>query len=381
MLLEISSQQQAFDDIEIRIFKDYENGYTAKLSLQDYGRVSVKLPALPTQDLALITDSSLYGSRLFSWLFQGDLLDTFHDIQLTAAQPTRSLKPQSSSGLRLRLWIDPKASELHCLRWESLCELGDMEPLSLRTAFSRFIRSPEPRGWGISDRPLRMLLVASNPSGLDRFDLSRIEVDLEDRIVKEATSPLGSLIELNKLTGSITIDMIKSEERRGYHIIHLLAYTVADEDKSFLLLADQNNQVKKVPFEEIVDALSSDPDKAPYLVFLATPFAREEVDGTLLSTKLAPMLIESGIQAVVAIQSLMDAPQIHIFTQRFYEVLINTGMIDVAMATARTEIYKYGSWDWTYPVLYMRIPDAQIFQKISPSVEGNINAINFNSFF
>ena len=146
-----------------------------------------------------------------------------------------------------------------------------------------------------------------------------------------------------------------------------------------MLLADQNNQVRKVPFEEIVDALVGGPNQAPYLVFLATPLVKGETCSTLLATKLAPMLIEAGIQAVVAIQSLMDVSQIHNFTQRFYDVLINTGMIDVAMATARTEIYERESWEWTYPVLYMRTPDAQIFQNISESSASQIIGISMGS--
>ena len=217
--MEISRQQQTFDDLEIRIFKDYENDYTAKLFLPDATRVSVSLPSLP-EDLSLASDSFAYGSKLFSWLFQGELLEAFNYVQTLAEQPTRSYKSSSSSGLRIRLWLDPKASELHSLRWESLYEPGNDEPLSLRSAFSRFVRSPAPRGWGISDRPLRMLLIASNPSGLDQFDLSTIDVDLENRIVKEATHPLGPLLELHKLTGFTTLDQIQSEEKRGYHITH-----------------------------------------------------------------------------------------------------------------------------------------------------------------
>ena len=77
----------------------------------------------------------------------------------------------------------------------------------------------------------------------------------------------------------------------------------------------------------------------PALVYLATPLEGTTQDeGVRIS--LAQILIEAGVQAVVAIQSPISPDRLRLFTDRFYRVLLQTGVVDRAIADARVAIYK-----------------------------------------
>jgi len=83
----------------------------------------------------------------------------------------------------------------------------------------------------------------------------------------------------------------------------------------------------------------------------------------------------------LAIQAGMEDDALRLFTERFYNTLIRTGSVDTALSVARSSLYYHRSesWQWAYPVLYMRSPDAQLFQPLSESLEAQVDKIA--SFF
>ncbi|MGA9768605.1 MAG: CHAT domain-containing protein [Blastocatellia bacterium] len=356
------SLQQSFDEIEIKIFKDLKEGYVGELSLSE-SKVSCALPPLPSDDwLGLAsTDVRSYGLELFSWLFRDELLESFRRVRRSSEGLARSLGP--ASGLRLRLWLDPKAEELRRLWWEAIRDPERDEPLALRTAFSRFLRVRLARGRPILERPLRMLCVASNPTGLERFQLTRMDMSLEISVIGEALQSLKEFLEFKPMPSSATISEILNEVKRGYHIIHILAHATKFDGQYCLILPGENGDAVAVPFDQITKAFNSTDVSAPHFVFLATPMtATESVGETLVS--FAPEMVEAGAQAVLAIQSAMENDTLRYFTESFYNRLIRTGTVDTAVSAARNRIYDLGGWQWTYPVLYMRTPDAQLFHPL-----------------
>ncbi len=363
---------QEFDDLEIIVSRATGgNGYMAYIRLPDFEPASNKLPPPPFQILDGASNPLVYGEQLFQWLFQDRVAEVFSYARGLASEPTRGFK--SGTRLRLRLSLDPHSSELHRLHWESLYTPDGFLPFSLTTAFSRFMRISGPRGWPIRERPLRMLVIISNPEQIDPLALAEIDPDLEKSIIKEATRPLRSLLKLDRLQESPTLARI--QEKQGYHIVHLLAPVAFHDDQGYLILLDEAGRAQEVPFEAIVRAIVSPSYPPPSMVFLTAPLvARKRDDGTLVS--LAQMLIEAGVQAIVTIQPPISGADMLRFTERFYSVLMNTGVIDVAMAEARTEIYRPENWEWTYPVLYMRMTDGQLFQPLPATLEGTMEAIN-----
>ena len=248
-------------------------------------------------------------------------------------------------------------------------------------AFSRYMRVDREPRWPVGDRPLRMLLVACNPQGLESFGLPPIDVYLEHAILKEATLRLGWLLELDKLIGAPTLADVRERQATGrFHILHLLAHAVAKGDQGAMILADTEGAAVPVPGEEVAKAVASAADQSPYLVFLATPQGNAPPPGDagrVPGVTLAPVFVQAGCQAAVAVQASIRKDRLHRFTESFYAVLIRTGVIDVALALARAEVYEPGDWEWTYPVLYMGTSDAQLFRPLPESLEKAVSNLSF----
>jgi hypothetical protein len=374
-LMIYESQQQAFDEMEVRIFCEGEEGYLAEISLTD-DKASCRLPNPEIESLKQESDPRLLGIRLFEWLFRDEILAKFHRARWSTEMYSRAAGPVS--GIRFRLWIDPKAEALHSLWWEALHDPTRDEPLSLDLAFSRFLRVKAPRGWPISERPLKMLLVASNPQGLERFGVTPIDVSRESDIIKKATGSVQQFITLDDRPVVPTPDNLRSLLGFGYHIVHILAHATVLDGRGCLILADNDAKAYAVPFEDVAKALAQSTREAPYFVFLSTPLSAGDQAGETM-VRFAPILLEAGIQAVVAVQAPIGDERLWLFTERFYNILIRTGVIDMAMSEARARLYSPGDWEWAYPVLYMRTPDAQLFHPLSDSLEATVQNIRQSS--
>ena len=114
-------------------------------------------------------------------------------------------------GLRVRLFIDPDASELHRLRWETLADpdtlddpkkieadpkiLNDPKKWSpLLTGenlfFSRYLRSGDRRRVPLRPKSdLSALVVVANPDDLESYGLARVNVNEENGEVARACAP------------------------------------------------------------------------------------------------------------------------------------------------------------------------------------------------
>lgn len=368
-----SFEPQELDDVEIVISRATEgNGYMAHIRLVDFEPVSNKLPPPPFQILDGASDPLTYGEQLFQWLFRDKVGEVFSYARGLASEPSRGFK--SGTRLRLRLSLDPQASDLRRLCWESLYTPDGFQPFSLTTAFSHFMRIKGPRGGPFRERPLRMLLAISAPEGIDQSTLREIDPGLEKSIVKNATSSLRPVLELDRLPEPATLARIQDAVKKGYHIVHLLAQSAFHDDQGYLVLPDDAGRALEVPVEAVVRAIVSPSQPPPGLVFLTVPLAtREQRSGTLVD--LAQMFIEAGVLALVAIRSPIGASNLRHFIERFYSALVRTGVIDLAVAEARTEIYRPDNWEWTYPVLYMRLPDGRLFEPLSVSLENEITGI------
>src|SRR5436309_1658729 len=103
--------QQAYGDVEIRTFQDYEEDFVGEISTQS-GKESCRLPPPPIEELSNEYDNKVYGVTLFSWLFRDELLDAFYSMRWDSSRLGASAG-LPSAGVRLRLWLDPKIADLH----------------------------------------------------------------------------------------------------------------------------------------------------------------------------------------------------------------------------------------------------------------------------
>jgi hypothetical protein len=121
-------------------------------------------------------DPAADGQALFKMLLDDDEL-------LKAWGEARGRSKQR----RLRLRLDPP--ELHALPWELLRDGDELIAADADTPFSRYLAVGKPWGGALADRPIRVLAVISNPSDLDKYDLTSADVELEMRTLEAAFDP------------------------------------------------------------------------------------------------------------------------------------------------------------------------------------------------
>jgi hypothetical protein len=371
---------KALDDLEIVLSSATDGkGYIAYIRQPDWEIAFTRLSPLPFQTLEKAPDPLVYGEQLFQWLFQGEVAEAFSYARKLAGEPSRGFK--AGTRLRIRLSLDPKSVELRQLLWESLYTPDGLQPFSLTTAFSRFMHVSGPQNLPIRKRPLRMLLIISSPEGVDQIAFDEFNRELEKSIIRDARRSIGPLLIVDSLKESPTLARIQDTELQvaredgdGYHIVHLLAPVSLRGNQGYLLLPDDTGKARKVSAKDIVRVIVPLSSPPPRLVLLTAPLTAQR-PGSETLIDLAQMLIEAGVQAVVAIQSPISAPTLFRFIEHFYAALMRTGGIDIAMAEARTAIYNPDQWEWTHPVLYMRVPDGRLFQPLPETLESEITEI------
>jgi hypothetical protein len=372
---------EAFGDLEIRVFRSHLEGYKVALSSGMGDEVSAELTrppfrgGMPEQSLP---SPRSYGMRLYKWLFGDEVGKAFRRARSMVSEPVGSSLSSTTGDLRLRLWLDDLPAELAQLRWEALQAPDGYVPLSLSTVFSRSARVRARRARSSSERPLRMLQIVSNPAGLEALDLAAL-----DPVAWKFTNELiersqDGLMVVDQLAEEPTPDQIRSRTGRGYHIVYVAAHALQGEGEMWLVLADDTGQAHPVPEGVFADALAPKDGPPPHLVFLATPLTAQE-QAKPVESGLVRKILETGVRAVIAIESPMEAGLQNHFCDRFFAALLDTGAIDVAMAEARAKIYEPGEWEWTYPVLTMRTRDAVLFQPLDSWMQEKIDQVAFSS--
>ena len=221
--------------------------------------------------------------------------------------------------------------------------------------------------------PLRMLLIVCNP--LEVGDLPA----MIEKLSTSRVSPLwGERIKVRRLEGNPTLEQIRSA-LVDYQLVHLLAQSVREGDKQYILLANEKGEREQVPAPVVAEAMSILGTSFPSLVFISAPLRDgwredERVD------HLGPVLINSGAQIVVDIERPMNPDALARFTEVFYAEIMRTDIVDQATAIARRAVFDLSRWDWTAPVLYTQSQDLQVTQQVSEVVEGTVIGVKLGKF-
>jgi hypothetical protein len=345
-------------------------GYRAFMRLRGGEEVHAEIGTLPKLPAPGTGSPKEYGQILAEWVFRGELRDG-----LTLFSELSCRDPSGPPSMRVLLRLDP-SSPLSDLLWEAMWLSSCAEhPISIVTAFSRYAHASTPSRPTVWERPVRILLIVSNPEGLQRFDLASVDSDLEKKVLYGAERRLEGRIEVKRLLRPTLAD-IRNEEQVGYHITHLLAHAMIVDG---VMLADNHGEATIVRIEEVADAIASPSDPhAPYLVFLALPLNAGAPSGRVF-VELASLLAGSGVQSVVVIQGPVERKPLTAFVERFYEVLLDTGAIDVAVTEARKRLYvtSPSDWTWTWPTLFTRAADSSIQERLSLDLESALSQVRF----
>ena len=331
-------------------------------------------------------DITAYGLALFEALFSGALRRAY-DRAVGYAEA------RTDEQLRLRLWIDPHAPELHALLWERLHapKQNAAAPLTaaIKTPFSRYtgleIAAPAP----IGARPIRMLVAIANPADLIDQGMTPIDVDHEIDILASALDNLqrtGQLhvtllpgrTGLNADTrarleqagyvvrdGPTTLDTVIRElaTAPGCHVLHFLGHGVFSraQETTTLFLENANGFIDARRDAEVVTQLTAI-NPPPHLIFLAAcDSAKRDPQNANPYVGLAPQLVQAGIPAIIAMQDAIAPLIARELSRDFYRDLLEHGSVDRALNHARLLLLENDPQAWAIPALFMRLDSGQLF--------------------
>jgi len=372
--------------IRIRGFDAVRNAYPVEAKVEPGGLFKGELQLDREKLLIEEIDPKAYGNTLSDALFIGDIRDAY--------KIATGLAAGSSNGqLRVRLWIDNDAAELHHeISWERLFNESAGRPAPLATSadtpFSRYISLPEADPQPVSDRPLRVLVVTSNPKNLPA---GLFEVNVEQELLG-LSQALGMLSRRGQVAVSVmpgqselSAGARRQLEEAGFeicagvsslsnilrclqnkHVLHFVGHGQFRSDKgqggrTVLHLEKDGGDWQAVDDETIVIQMGNLRPQ-PLLVFLA---ACESARGTGQGPfeGLGPKLVQVGVPAVVAMRDQVEMGMARDLTKDFYSRLLDHGEVDRALNEARNLLLSSRSVDWSIPVLYMRLRDGRLLKK------------------
>jgi CHAT domain len=204
-----------------------------------------------------------------------------------------------------------------------------------------------------ADPPLRILATAAKPEDLG--------------IVREAPT-LEAIARLPMATVEVleepTFDrFLEAVERFRPHVVHVIAHGRYDEaeQEGAIALVDDAGYAAWVPDSQFADGFEQT-GWTPHVVNLHA-CEGATVDFGAAFAGLAPKLIRSKVQAVVAMQYPVTNRVANAFSTSFYDELGAGRPVDAAVQTARFRITatvpsSVNTGEFGIPVLYMRSSDA-----------------------
>lgn len=295
-----------------------------------------------------------FGVQLYHALFSGEVRDILEGT-------TRAVEGQPDRGLRIRLSFDTSRDDMPLvigLPWELLAKSLKDKPLTVSRRF------PLVRALDVARRsapvaftpPFTVLVFISTPRGTAFLDLEKERANLEHQ-----WAGLPNVRTIWR-RGS-RAELFRSLRAEDPHVLHFMGHGDFREGRGVLLFETEDGNVDPIDGEQLGVALADEPKLR--LVFLN---ACKTAATGLTSTSdpfagVATALVRSGVTSVLAMQfPISDAAAIQ-FSNTFYECLVKGEPVDGAVGEARKWVYSDQHAEWATPVLFMRSPHGDIFER------------------
>ena len=350
------THEESLVDLEIRIFQLGEEGYPVEITLggqQEFPRGYLEADVLPWVASGNPAED---GQKLFDILFgDGKLRNAWAEA--------RGQAPQR----RVRLRIDPGAAELNALPWESLTENQVMLAAHADTPFSRYLSIALPWSGEVEERPIRVLVVISNPDDLEeQYDLPPVDVDAEREVLESALAAVSNSVgedelEVTFLDAPATPEKLEEKLREGYHVVHFVGHGAfsARRGQAALYMQDGEGRGRRVLDGELASIIARQSMRPQLVTLIACQSATRSTADAF--TGLAPKLVSVGVPAVVAMQDAITVETAQSFESTFYQRLLEHGFVDQAINEARSTLLTAGRSDAAVPVLFMRLTSGQLW--------------------
>lgn len=291
------------------------------------------------------------GGRLFRRAFGGEVGECWR----SSLDRVRALP---NTGLRVRLRMG-SAPELAELPWEYLYDATENQfiSLSVYTPLVRFLEIRRPTQPLAVTPPLRVLVMISNPSDIDDLD-----VEEEWRQLREAVADIETrgLVTFDRLENATLEELQRQLRKHRYHVFHYIGHAGFDEvsDDGQLVLENERGRSQLVSAERLGNILH-DEDSLRLAILNACEGARSSRRDPF--SGLAQSLVQKGIPAVIAMQFEISDNAAITFSHEFYRALGEGFPADAALGEARKMISNGNDLEWGTPVLFLRAPDAALF--------------------
>jgi hypothetical protein len=305
------------------------------------------------------------GNDLFRSVFHGQIRSLFDK---TRGQLERS----TDLGIRLKIKIDPTDEEtgaLADLPWELLCdgETEDFFALSRQTSVVRYLDVPRSSQPILFTPPLRILAVGASPHGLQPLDLAE-----EERYLQELDRS-SSGVEVRFLGHASAGGVRAALAGDTYHVLHFMGHGTFDRasGEGMLVFEGADGSPDLVSGRAFATKLR-DLRSLGVVVLNACNTARAgQKGGGNPFRGVATALVQGGMPAVVAMQRPISDRAAIGFSTALYRHLARGESIDEALTEGRQAIHsaKPDSFEWATPVLFLRIPEGNIFVAREAPVE------------
>jgi hypothetical protein len=306
-----------------------------------------------------------FGRQLFKVVFK--------DKVGMALDRCLRMSREDNTQLRIRLNLT-RAPLLAVLPWEFLCEYNTHNFLvKSYNSIVRYLELAIPYSESLlTNPPLRILVVLSNPEGAPKLDVEGELRKLQDAINRLEVGHQIVLDPLYKPT-SKALNKRLHEHRTSdpYHVFHFIGHGVFDSssNEGKLLLESATGGVSAFSAEELGEILATH-HSIRLAVINACEGARTSQNNSY--SGFAQSLLRSGAAPVViAMQYVISDDAAKIFAQHFYEALLLGHDVDSAVTSARMSISEAekdederrdddDSVEWGTPVIYMRATDSRL---------------------
>jgi hypothetical protein len=361
-----------FADLEIGLRRSLSGGYSVDFRLNRPGSDaedrlgSGEIALDPRKLVQQVFDPADYARQLTHSFFADPSVQSAFIQARNAAQ-------DESVPLRVRLYIDASAADLHALRWENLNDPRDDTPLWTNedVYFSRFLTSYD---WHrVGPRPrheIQALVMVANPKDLkEKSSLDPIDVERELERARESLRdiPVTNLPDSNAGQRACLDHLVARLRKTSYDILYLVCHGALHKAEGtpddgqitepWLWLEDEAGNTARIPGKELATRLK-ELEQRPVLVVLASCQSAGSGEGDALAA-LGPQLAEAGIPAVVAMQGNITMETVAKFMPVFFEELQKDGQIDRAMAIARGMVRQRP--DYWMPALFMRLKSGRLW--------------------
>jgi len=359
----------SYAELEIGLSSLDQGRYQVELRFDDPNDQAQRTPvrgvaAFDPLELATFEDSpkNAYGLALAKNLFADD------DVRARYGQFKAAVETGDGS-LRVKLFVDRSAPELHRLRWELLTDPETGLPIatSERILFSRFGSSTDWRPVRLrSKTALKALVAVANPSDLDQYGLAPVDVAGESARARRSLQGIEVTVAGDDDETPLTLERLIDGLRCGVDILYLVCHGGLQPQKGPLLyLQDEDGKVKVAQGAELAQRIGELVERPRLVVLASCDSAGSERVSTQSSVAagqlvpLAPALAEAGVHAILAMQGKISMETVKTAMPVFFGELLDDGQIDRALAVARGTVRERpDSW---MPALFLRIKGGRIW--------------------